>query len=137
MNIPLITLCIVVFGIATFFRKLAVDQIHPFQLQIISATIYAVLVPLWIHLSAKAEATTYTNLGIVFGIFANIFYIIGAVAFGFLLKNTVNTGVVSALVSLSPVITLGLSMFFLNEQFSTMKVVAFFFALASAILINF
>lgn len=137
MNIPLIILCIVVFGIATFFRKLAVDQIHPFQLQIISTSIYLLLVPIWIYATNKIGQTTYSTSGIIYAVLTVLFYTVGSVSFGFVLRNTINTGVVSALVSLSPVVTLGLSMLFLHENFSPMKVVAFFLALASAILINF
>lgn len=88
-------------------------------------------------MSNKVQATEYSSMGIGLIILCTVIHIIGAVAFGFLLKESNNVGVLSALVSLSPVVTVTLSMIFLGEQFSFWKVIAFLLALFSAILINF
>lgn len=136
-NLHLIIACIILFGFSTFFRKLALDRVHPFQLQIVAAGVYAVLIPFWIYMSNKVQATEYSSMGIGLIILCTVIHIIGAVAFGFLLKESNNVGVLSALVSLSPVVTVTLSMIFLGEQFSFWKVIAFLLALFSAILINF
>ena len=135
-TLPLIILAIVLFGISVFFRKLAVDRIHPFQIQAISGVVYALLLPIWIYLTQKNGSTNYDVTGTFFSIICILTSIVAAICFGFALKESNNPGVVSALVSLSPVITMTLSILFLHETMSTTKAIAFLLALASAILVN-
>lgn len=134
--LPLIIVSIILFGISAFLRKEAVDRIHPYQIQIISAAVYVALLPLWISLSYKEGYTSYDKMGVLFTVLLVTTSTIASVAFGFALKQTNSPGVVAALVSLSPVITMSLSILFLHESLSTTKVVAFLLALASAILVN-
>lgn len=136
-NIHLIIICIVLFGTSTFFRKLTVDRIHPFQLQAIAGTLYIFLAPFWYYISNKIGSNTYPASAVGLALICNILYIGAAVTFGFVLRETQNTGVVTALVSLSPVITLSLSMLCFHEHFSVWKVIAFVLAMVSAVLINF
>ena len=53
MNRALILATILSFGMSAFFRKLAVDKLHPYYMQIISAGIYLSLVPMWYNLAPK------------------------------------------------------------------------------------
>lgn len=134
--LPLIITSICLFGISVFFRKLAVDRITPYQIQIVSAAVYVALLPFWLMVCSKQGTTTYDGMGVVYSVICIITSIVAAIAFGFALKQTNSPGVVSALVSLSPVVTIALSILFLHEKVSTMKVMAFILALASAILVN-
>ena len=136
-NIPAIIFCIVLFGFSSFFRKITLDKIHPYQLQVIATGIYIALLPVWIYLSSRPNIPEYTSIGIIFGIICIIIYIIGSVVFGFLLRDTDHPGVLIALASLSPIITIVMTVAFLHEQFTFWKIIAFIFALLSAILVNF
>lgn len=137
MKYYLIVVSVLLFGISMFFRKLAVDRIHPYQVQAISGIIYILLVPLWLTLAAKQNATAYPISAVACSAACTTLYIIATICLGFLLRSSPNVGVIAALVSLSPVVTLSLSMLFLNEPFSMAKFIAFLLALASAILVNF
>lgn len=139
MNILLIISCICLLGTSVFFRKLAIDRLHPYQFQYIVGFYYLALMPVWYWIiSSKTSSNLYWDkIGILFvGLYA-VTNIIGSVSFGFLLKDTNNIGAISALISLNPIITLFLSFLFLNEQLTIYKIMAFILALISAILINY
>lgn len=131
--------CIILFGISTFFRKLAMDRMHPFQFQIIAGVIYMITIPIWIWIwmSSNKSSMQYNISGILFATICIALYTVGVVLFGFLLKNSNNTGIVASMLSLNPIITLALSYLFLGEVLTTAKVVAFVLAMTSAILINY
>lgn len=136
--LPYIGLCIILFGISTFFRKLALDRMHPYQLQVISGVIYLGFLPMWLLiLSHQHPGIKYDGWGIFYAVCCILIYTAATVLFGFALKETKSPGVVAALISLSPVITMALAFFFLDEKFTTTKAIAFLLALASAILVNF
>jgi len=82
-------------------------------------------------------AQSYAATGIGFAVLCNLVHIIGAITIGYLFRGSPNAGVISAMASMSPLITLSLSMMFLGEHLTSGKVLAFFFALLSAILVNF
>ncbi len=134
--LPLIITSIFLFGISVFFRKLAVDRIHPYQIQIISAVVYSLLTPIWIMLCYKEGVAGYDKLGTVFAVICILTATVAAVSFGFCLRQTHSPGVISAIVSLNPVITMALSILFLHESLSPTKIIAFALALLSAILVN-
>ena len=88
-------------------------------------------------MSRGPEIPAYTNIGIILGVFCILIYIIGSVIFGSLLRDTNHPGALIALASLSPIITIVLTVEFLHERFTIWKIIAFVFALLSAILVNF
>lgn len=128
-------LCIVVlFGSSTFFRKLAVDGMSPYHLQILSGLIYASLIPLWFRVGGSFE---FPSLRFIFaGTLAIITNVTGAVIFGFLLKESTNMTVLSAVASASPVVTAVLSATFLGERFTLLKLVGVLLVLCGVLLIN-
>lgn len=131
----LICLGIILFGIAAVFRKLAVDRIHPYQLQIINAYIYILLLPLFYYLTADLKPMVVP--GIIFASIATLLGIAGGLAYNFILTENINPGVAAALLGLSPVVTIALSILIYHEHISVWKVTAFILALLSAILVNF
>lgn len=132
----LIIITILLFGFSVFCRKLAVDRIHPYQLQVVAGLVYAVEIPIWLYLINKNNIVGYNPIGIMFAIFCVASSVIAAVIFGFLLKSSNATGQLSILIATNPMITLFLSMIFLGESFSLKKGIACFFALAGLILFN-
>lgn len=134
--LPLILISIVLFGISVFFRKLAVDRVSPFQIQVISAFVYGLLGPIWYYVSKRNGTPEYESTGVFYAVTCIVLATIAMVCFGFALKQTNNPGVISALISLNPVITMGLSVLFLHEQLSLAKILAFVLAVISAVLVN-
>lgn len=131
----LICLGIILFGIAAFFRKLAVDRMHPYQLQMINAYIYIILLPVFYYLTMPLKPMN--TPGIIFAATATILGIAGGLAYSFILTKNINPGVAAALLGLSPVVTIALSVLIYHESLSVWKVLAFILALMSAILVNF
>ncbi len=60
-NILLILLTILFTGVSVFFRKLAVDKIHPYQIQIIAGILYGLLIPAWLFFMSKNNIQFNTN----------------------------------------------------------------------------
>lgn len=131
----LICLGIILFGVAAFFRKLAVDRMHPYQLQMINAYIYIILLPTFYYLTLPLKPMPFA--GITFASIATILGIAGGLAYSFILTKNINPGVAAALLGLSPVITIAMSVFIYHESLSLWKIMAFALAVISAILVNF
>jgi len=135
MNYGLIIATILAFGFSAFFRKLAVDRIHPFHLQIIAAAVYTSLIPFWHTMAPKQFELNWS--GIAFGILCTGIHILGAVMFGLLLKSNNSTGMLSVMISASPVVTILLSMIFLQEKFEARHVIATLLTLSGLALFNY
>lgn len=134
-NLLLIT-TIFLFGISVFFRKLAVDRLHPYQLQLLASAIYVIQIPIMVYLINKNGLTSYSTSGIWYGIVCLITYIFSAMLFSFLLKNTDQPGMVSTLIAMNPVITSLLSFIFLGETFTVKKIIATIIMLVGFYLFN-
>jgi drug/metabolite transporter (DMT)-like permease len=121
-NFLLIALTIFFSGISVFFRKLAVDKIHPYQIQIIAGLFYGTLIPFWMFLMSKSSISFNFNfLGNFYGLLCLGSYVLSAVILGILLKTSNSTGTLSVLVSINPLITLLFSVIFLGEEFTVKK----------------
>jgi bacterial/archaeal transporter family protein len=134
----LVLIGIVVFGIAAFFRKLSVERLDPYQQQMISSIVCALLIPMWFVVSGGLpRITTENSSSYIFAVLTAICGVIGAVIFSTLLKGTNEIGVTSALLSLSPIVTLVMSFMFFHEKMSFWKAIAFILALSSAVIVRF
>jgi len=134
MNRILVAATILSFGLSAFFRKLSVDKIHPYHMQIISAFIYLALVPAWYNLAPKHSSMD--SQGVIYAVITTCLHICGAVMFGMLLKSSNTTGALSVMISASPVITTMLSIAFLNEEFELKHLVATLLTLSGLTLFN-
>lgn len=135
MNKALIVATIFAFGFSAFFRKLAVDRIHPYNMQILSAFVYMSLIPLWYNLAPK-ESGGYHPHGVLLTFVTITLHICGSVAFGLLLKSSNSTGSLAVMISSSPAITSLLSIYFLKEEFELKHIIASLLTLSGLILFN-
>ena len=136
-NYILILATIFLFGISVFFRKLTVDRMHPYQLQTLAAVVYGMCVPIWIFfINKESIEINYSFNALFLAFICLITNITGAILFGNLLKSSNNTGSLTILVSIHPIITFIFSMVFLGEQLTLQKIAACAFALAGLILFN-
>ena len=122
-NIILVALTIFFSGISVFFRKLAVDKIHPYQIQIIAGIVYAIELPIWLYLMKRENITSYNTTGILYGVICILTLVCGAVILSYLMKTTASPGTLAVLVSTSPLVTLLLSVVFLGEEFTFKKLI--------------
>lgn len=134
MNRILILATIIIFGFSAFFRKMAVDRVHPYHLQIISAIVYLSLAPVWHHLAPKNMEFNAAGFG--FAALTTCLHILGAVCFGLLLRGSNSTGALSVMISASPLVTTLLSVAFMGEKMEVRHVLATFLTLAGLTLFN-
>jgi drug/metabolite transporter (DMT)-like permease len=92
--------------------------------------------PFWLYLLHRKNIIGYNQAGINYAVICCLIYTVATVLFSFALQDSKNPGVISALISLSPIVTMLLAHFFLDEQFTWIKGLAFLFALASVILLS-
>lgn len=125
------------FGVSTMMRKLAVDKLDPLQYQAISASFYTLLIPIFFAANAKYGTTpTWSPTGIWWAIGATVVHVIAAFFFNNVLKSGNDTGLVSALSSASPVVTLMLSFMILHEQPSFLGMAGMAFVLIGIVLMS-
>lgn len=115
----------VVFGIVTLMRKVALNRLRPLQFEAISGIIHAALIPLYLALLQQnlVQHNDWDARGMLWSIAAVCLNIVGSIAFMYALQIRNDVGLVSALGSASPIITLMLSALFLGEQPSLKSVI--------------
>lgn len=133
-DLPTVALVILLFGSSTFFRKLAVDGMSPFQLQVVAGILYAALIPVWLRLGTSANMPSLGSLAAAAA--AVLTNVSGAVLFGFLLKKSNDTAVLSSLASASPVVTASLAVMFLGEHFTFNKIFGIALVITGMIVFN-
>lgn len=123
------------FGASTLMRKLAVDKLHPLQYQFISACFYTVLIPVFWYSNQKYGDTTQWNVtGVWWALAATFIHVVAAFFFNNVLKSGNDTGLVSALSSASPIVTLMLSFMIFNELPTPMGMIGMLFVLIGVVL---
>jgi drug/metabolite transporter (DMT)-like permease len=133
----MLIITIILFGVSAFFRKLAVDKISPYQLQLYSSIIYTALIPVWLYvIKINNIEFNYDSTAIAFSLVAVLTNVIGAVLFGKLLQQSQNIGSLTVIISISPIVTFGLSMIFLGEILTWKKIIACGLAILSLIIFH-
>lgn len=126
------------FGLSALLRKVAVDRLHPLQFQVVAACVYAVLIPFYVWLSVEhVKGVEWNWKGVVWTVSATVVASFGGIMFGYALRSGNDTGVVTSLSSLSPVITMMLSFVLLGERPSLASAVGCAMVLAGVALISF
>lgn len=133
----LICLCILLFGIGTFFKRLGLIELHPYQFLLITAIVYFAAAPLWLWLlSHTAILNKFTTTGIWYSVIYAVFSLAAGIILAFLLKETTQPGTIIVMVNMSAVITLILSSVFLHETLTPIKIAGVVLAVVSLALIN-
>jgi len=141
-EIVLVIFCIILYGSATFFKRLGLLNLHPYQFLIIVGFCYFLFTPLWYWLLSHQVSQQNIQIscsmdGIIFSIIYAMFSIAAGLILAFLLRTTSSPGVLVVMINLSSLITLLLSYLFLNEQISAVKMIAVVLAVISVILMNY
>lgn len=125
------------FGLSTFFRKLTVDKLHPFQLQIIAGSIYIALIPMWIYFAQKGGHTKFNPEGVIFGVLCIITAMSGAILFSFLLKSTNDPGALAIYIAgFEPLIALATIQIFLGGELTLQKIIGSLFTVAGITILS-
>jgi len=137
-QMALILLCILLYGSATFFKRLGLHYLHPYQFLFIAGICYGIIAPIWYWMICRTVPNAaYPLQGVLWAILYSVFCAGAAAILSFLLRNTNTPGTLIVMTNLSSVITLGLCYFFLHEQLSLTKLIAVGLAIGSLILMNY
>ena len=124
MGVFLIILCIIMWGVSTFLNRLSVERISPLLLQSIVGMVYLFFIPIALRISGISNPFNYKwcyySVGLT--VVATILSIGAHIVLYSSLKGCNTTGASVMLISMYPIITLILSVLFLNEQFTVIKV---------------
>lgn len=125
------------FGLSALLRKVAVDRLNPLYYQVVSASVYTVLIPFYLWLAFKhASASEWSWRGVVWTVIATLVASFGGIMFGFALRAGNDAGVVTSLSSLSPILTMFLSFLLLGERPSFTSAVGCGLVLAGVAIIS-
>lgn len=129
----LIILSIVGWGIGSLFYKVANTNIHPLMVSAIVTAIYIILTPIP-FLIFKFD-THVNSTGLLFSILGGLCMCAGSIGYFYALRQG-DAGVVTALTSLYPALTMMLSVFFMKEVIGTKQIIGMSLAIASFICLS-
>lgn len=136
-EVALITMCVLLYGTATFFKRLGLMQFHPYQFLLVSGICYFTFVPVWCWLlSRQNEPLVYSGSGLLYAVLYSVLSVVAGFILSFLLRGTNTPGTMIVMVNLSSVVTLLLSSCFLHEHLGFNKLVAVALAIVSLVLMN-
>ena len=131
----LTVVCVLLLGASVFFRKLAVDKLHPNQLQVIAGGIYALAVPIWLYFLQKSGVTHYDPVGVGWAVLCIVTATASAVLLSYLLKNSDSPSVVAMAVATNPLVVLAMSWLFLGEEVTLKKALGCVVTIAGLVLL--
>ena len=125
-------------GTSTFLNRLSVDRVSPILLQAIVGLVYILYIPIALKISGIGNPFTYkwSHYSICLTIIAAILSIGAHIILYSNLKGSTTTGASTMLITLYPIVTLILSVLFLHEQFTTLKIIGIISMVAGAFLLS-
>jgi uncharacterized membrane protein len=136
MNSNWLLLCVLLWGTTTFLQRLSADRMDPIVMQIIVGLGFVLYMPLAIHLSGGWHAIKWSSYSIVLTLIATFLSICGNIILYTCLRGSQHTGSMTMLLCLYPVITLLLSICFLHETFTILKVIGILAMIAGTVCLS-
>lgn len=119
-------LCAIIWGISTFLNRISVEKMSPLFMQIIVGIGYMSFIPVAFKLAHHTSQTKWCLQSVLLTSVATVLSIGANVLLYFALKGNKNTGSSTMIVSLYPVVTLLLSIIFLHEKITLIKLIGIF-----------
>lgn len=135
-NTILILLAALAWGVSTFIQRLSAERMSPFLMQVISACAFIFFIPIGLNMANSAGGIKWSAYSIVLTAIATFISIGGNILLYSGLKGNSNSGSSAMLISLYPVITMMLTVFFLNESMSATKIAGVITMIIGAILLS-
>lgn len=129
-------LCVLLWGTTTFLQRLSADRMSPIVMQIIVALGFALYVPLAFKMEGGFNNIKWSGISIIITLIATFLSILGNIIFYTVIRGSNHTGAQSMWLCLYPVITLVLSVIFLHETFTTLKVIGIIAMIAGTICLS-
>lgn len=127
---------VLLLGFSVFFRKLAVDKLHPNQIQVVAGFVYTLAIPAWWYLLRRSGITHYDPVGVFWCLLCVITATAAAVLLSHLLKNSNDPSMVAMAVATNPLVVLALSTIFLGESLTIKKILGCIVTIGGLILLT-
>jgi drug/metabolite transporter (DMT)-like permease len=139
MGGAIILACIVLWGTSTFLNRLSVETSSPILLQVIVGLGYVIYLPIALKLSGIDNPFQYrwSMHSVLLTLGATTCSIVANVLLYGFLKGNNHTGANTMLISMYPIVTLLLSVAFLHERFSLIKVAGILTMIGGAFLLSY
>lgn len=136
-NFVLLT-CIILWGISTFLNRLSVERVSPLLLQSIVGFTYICYIPIALKLAGNINPLNvkWSYSSVALTLIATCLSIIANLLLYNYLKGNTHTGSSAMFISLYPIVTLILSIIFLNEHFSMLKIFGVIVMIVGAYLLS-
>jgi uncharacterized membrane protein len=123
MEYLLLFLCALLWGSSTFFNRLSVETTSPMLMRVIVGVVYLFYIPIALRLSGISNPFNHkwSLPSIILTVLATFISLAANIIFYKVMKGSAHSGAYSMMICLSPVVTLILSMTFLNEQLTLPK----------------
>lgn len=133
----LIIIATIIFGAGTFLRKVALTNLHPLQVEAVSAIVHvAFIVPcIWTFHTMMPEGV-WDRPGMLWAVLAAVTGCVAAIILMYALRMSNDAGTVSALVGSAPAVTLALSALFLGERVTPTSLIGIAFIIGGVVLIG-
>lgn len=131
-----ILISVLLFGISSFLNRLSVDKLSPAIMQIIVGVMYIFYIPFAIKFYNVSFSEKWSIGPIVLTSIATIISIIGNTILFSIIKGNNTSGSLTMFISLYPIVTLLLSVWFLNENISISKILGIILMLLGAIFLS-
>jgi transporter family protein len=137
MRFVLITISILGWSLWAIFNKLALQKLHPLQMQIVGCIVGISLVPLYMYLLSFVQTTTISlnTSGIVLTVLASICATVAGFAYLIGIRDG-ELGTISVLTSAYPLLTFAMSVFLFNERITMVKLVGIILVLIGVVVIG-
>lgn len=136
MNNLLIFLCVLVWGCSTFLNRLSVERMSPVIMQMVTGVVFILCIPIFIRMSGGWSAIKWSGYSIALTACATILSISANILLYTSLRGSQTTGASAMIISLYPVVTLLLSVVFLHEQFSLLKIMGVACMIGGAVMLS-
>lgn len=131
----LIGISAVAFGVSTLMRKISVETLHPFQFQIVASAFYGAMIIPWVLVANETGHSTDWNIsGVIWCLVCSLIATLGGVILMYALRGGHDTGTVSVLSGISPIVTVMLAALFLGEQPSLRQAFGIFMVLIGVVI---
>jgi drug/metabolite transporter (DMT)-like permease len=129
-----IFLCVLIWGTTTFLNKLSVEKMSPILMQVVVAVCYLFYIP--IAFKITDASTKFSIHSVIYTTVASVLAIVGNVIFYMFLRGNPNTGASTMLLSLYPVVTLILSVIFLQEKLNLFQITGIILMIIGAVFLS-
>jgi bacterial/archaeal transporter family protein len=131
-------MCVLLWGVSTFLNRLSVEHLPPMLMQVVIGIVFIFYMPIAIKMQGvnpfqynwSISSVIMTALAAICSIGANVLLYMH-------LKGSNHTGASTMVISLYPAVTLLLSYLFLNEQFTSTKIIGIVAMIVGAILLSY